>query len=218
MAIKFNTVKCPECGASLPIEEGREKLFCSYCGSQIIMTNENEFVFRHVDEAKIKQAETDRTVQLKKLEIIERKRAAGERTKRTKITISIILGIVGALLMIFGGEMTEIVGMGAVVAILYIWIMNDNDKDDTDLDLGDKVKVPSSISDYESKNYAVIEAVLSSAGFTNIRCIPLCDLKTAIFKKPGTVESITINGKEIISGGKKYPCDASVVISYHSFS
>ena len=70
MAIKFTSVKCPECGASLPIEEGREKLFCSYCGVQIIMTNENEHIYRHIDEAKIKQAEVNQAVQLKKLEII----------------------------------------------------------------------------------------------------------------------------------------------------
>ena len=37
MAVKFTSVKCPECGANLPIEEGREKMFCSYCGTQIIM-------------------------------------------------------------------------------------------------------------------------------------------------------------------------------------
>ena len=40
MAVKFTSVKCPECGANLPIEEGRERIFCSYCGTQIIMTNE----------------------------------------------------------------------------------------------------------------------------------------------------------------------------------
>ena len=53
MAIKFTSVKCPECGATLPIEEGREQIFCSYCGSKIIMTNENEYIYRKVDEAEI---------------------------------------------------------------------------------------------------------------------------------------------------------------------
>ena len=39
MALKFNSIKCPECGANLPIEEGRDTLFCSYCGNKIIVTN-----------------------------------------------------------------------------------------------------------------------------------------------------------------------------------
>ena len=30
MAIKFTSVKCLECGAVLPIEEGRKQMSCSY--------------------------------------------------------------------------------------------------------------------------------------------------------------------------------------------
>lgn len=105
MAVKFTSVKCPECGANLPIEEGRERMFCSYCGTQIIMTNENEHIFRHVDEAKIKQAEANQAIQLKKLEIIERKRAAAEKTKKVKIVISIVMGIIGIVLMLAGAGM-----------------------------------------------------------------------------------------------------------------
>lgn len=71
MAVKFNSVKCPECGASLPIEEGRDRIFCSYCGTQVIVTNENEHIYRHIDEAGVKQAETDRMVRLRELELEE---------------------------------------------------------------------------------------------------------------------------------------------------
>jgi hypothetical protein len=39
-----------------------------------------------------------------------------------------------------------------------------------------------------------------------------------VLKKPGMVSSITINGNEVTSGGKKYPKDAAVIISYHSFN
>ena len=56
MAIKLNSVKCPECGATLPIEEGRTQIFCSYCGTKVIVTNENEYLYRHIDEAEIKHA------------------------------------------------------------------------------------------------------------------------------------------------------------------
>ncbi len=30
-------------------------MFCSYCGTQIIATNENEHIYRHIDEAKIRE-------------------------------------------------------------------------------------------------------------------------------------------------------------------
>ena len=97
MAIKFTSVKCPECGATLPIEEGREQIFCSYCGSKIIMTNENEYIYRKVDEAEIKQAETDRIIQMKKMEIIEKKREEAARTKRIKVKWTIVLGILAVI-------------------------------------------------------------------------------------------------------------------------
>lgn len=41
MAIKFNAVVCPQCGANLQMEVDREQMFCSYCGTKIIATNEN---------------------------------------------------------------------------------------------------------------------------------------------------------------------------------
>ena len=82
--------------------------------------------------------------------------------------------------------------------------LSDKDKEDDELDFGDKVKVPSGISGYESKSYSAIEAMFVSAGFTNVRCVPLNDLTMGLLKKPGMVHSITIRGKEITSGGKKF--------------
>ena len=49
MAITFNLVKCPACGANLQVEEGRDRSFCSYSGTQIIMTDENEHIHRHIN-------------------------------------------------------------------------------------------------------------------------------------------------------------------------
>jgi uncharacterized Zn finger protein (UPF0148 family) len=65
------SVKCPDCGATLSIEEGRQNAFCSYCGSKVIINNENEIVYRHIDEARIKEAEAAREIRLKELELEE---------------------------------------------------------------------------------------------------------------------------------------------------
>lgn len=217
MAIKFNSVKCPECGADLPIEENREQLFCSYCGAHIVVTNENEYIYHHIDEASIKKAENDKEVQLKKLEIIEKKRAEAAKNTKIKIIISIIMGIIGVVLLLAGAGWGGMVGLLVLEAVMFIWILSDK-KEEEEVDFGDKVKVPSSISSYEQMNYASVEAILNSAGFTNIACVPLNDLTTGLLKKPSMVESITINGHRIESGGKKFDGDAKVVISYHSFA
>lgn len=181
-----------------------------------MVQNDNEYIYRHIDEASIKQAEADKIVQLRKLEIIERKRAEAAKVKRVKIIVSILVGILGIGLMIAGAGMGGLVGLLVLEGVMFIWILSDKDKEDDELDFGDKVKVPSGISGYESKSYSAIEAMFVSAGFTNVRCVPLNDLTMGLLKKPGMVQSITIRGKEITSGGKKFSPDAPVVISYHS--
>ena len=220
MAIKFISIKCPECGATLDIEEGRRQIFCSYCGTRVMVQNDNEYIYHHIDEAQIKQAEVNQEVQLRRMEIIERKLAAAEKSRKAKVILTIILAIfaVAFIGLGFGGENFGLAMPGLVCCyiLMFMWMNNKDKEDDDDLNFGDKVKVPSSISDFENKNYAAIEAMLVSAGFTNIKCVPLNDLIMGVLKKPGTVESITINGRTVVSGGKKFSPNATVVISYHS--
>ena len=150
MAIRFVSVKCPECGAALAIEEGRKQIFCSYCGSKVMIENENEHIYRNIDEAKIRQAETDRQVQLKKMEIIERKRAAAEKAKKTRLQLMVLLGIAAIVFICLGyvgdnyGFTTP--GMVCLIILMYMWMAKEKDEDD-DLDFGDKVRVPAAISD-----------------------------------------------------------------------
>ena len=85
MALKITSVKCPECGAVLQIEEGRKQIFCSYCGANVIMTNENEYVYRYVDEAEVKHAETEHIIQMKKLELLEKSVKQWKKQKSGKL-------------------------------------------------------------------------------------------------------------------------------------
>lgn len=217
MAIRFVSIKCPECGATLDVEEGRQQLFCSYCGSKVIIQNDNEYIYRHIDEAEMKNAETEQMVRLKQLEMIEKKRASNEKVKDFKIRVSVALGVVALIAFgigFAGAESLIVVGMVAMLIIGYMWLTNDDEKEEN-IELGDKVKVPS-LPNYNKESYVSIEAKFKSAGFTNIECVPLNDLIIGLFAKKDTVESITINGHSITSGGKKFPSDASVIITYHS--
>ena len=231
MAVKLISVKCPECGAMLNVEENREHAFCSYCGTKVLIHNENEHIYRHIDEAEVKQAETDRMVRMKQMEYYEKKRIDAEKTKALKIKLSLIMATVGILMLAIGymagsasGDpdsgfyMLSMIGFFPLLGVPFLWIFSMKNDDDDDIDFGDKAKVPSSITDYEKKNYSAIEAMFVSAGFTNVRCVALNDLTMGVLKKPGMVDSITINGREVTEGGKKYPKDAAVVISYHSLN
>ena len=90
MAIKLIPVKCPECGASLNAEEGRQQMFCQYCGAKIILSNDNEYIIRTIDEAGIKKAEVDRSIQMKKLELAEKER----QFQKTFTTIALAIALV----------------------------------------------------------------------------------------------------------------------------
>jgi len=220
MAIKFTSVKCPECGAKTHIEEGRNQAFCSYCGTKILITNENEYIIRHVDDAGVKKAETDRIIEMKKLEIIEKNRLAKEKIKKIKIIASIILGIISIIFSIIASmdkknDSFYSIALFSLVAIPWIWLINKDNEDE--IDFGDKVKIPNSLIYYSKKNYIAVESILKSVGFTNIKTVPLNDLTLGIMKRPDMVEYITINGKMPKFAFKKYHTNASIVISYHSY-
>ena len=102
MPINLISVKCPDCGATLNIEEGRKQAFCTYCGAKILINNENEHIYRHIDEAQVKQAETEQIIRLKQLELEEKKRASKEKMTMLKTKISLSLFLCG-LLMVFIG-------------------------------------------------------------------------------------------------------------------
>ncbi len=72
MAISLVSFKCPQCGAVLSVDSTREFSFCEYCGTKVLLKNENEYIYRTIDEAGIRQAETDRIVKMRQLEMEER--------------------------------------------------------------------------------------------------------------------------------------------------
>ena len=52
-------LKCPSCGAQLDYEEGMEFVFCKYCGTKIMINDENTYTLRSVDYAEIEKAKNE---------------------------------------------------------------------------------------------------------------------------------------------------------------
>lgn len=115
-----------------------------------------------------------------------------------------------------GNSSLALTGELAGLVILFIWTIHK--EDDTDSLLDGKITVPLSINDFQFKSYTAIEAMLRSAGFTNIRCVPLGDLSIGLLQKPNTVASITIDGVSVTRGGDRFFPYAEVLISYHSIA
>lgn len=226
MSIKVNSVKCPECGADLPVEEGRTQLFCSYCGSKIIITDENKYTYHYVDDAAIKQAETDKLVKMRELDLEEKRESEGHTIRSALTIIWLILSTIviviciiemsseeglmtGFLMLFYLGA--PLVGGGAYL-IFKILPEKENNRS---LIRNGGIRFPKGIMPFNDKNYEVVRNALENAGFTNITCINMHDLTIGLLQKPGSVESVSVNGKAIISEGKVFMPNDPVTITYH---
>lgn len=141
MAVEFISIKCPDCGSALDVEEGRTQIFCSFCGAKVMIQNENEYVYRKIDEAEImaKEAEMKATeakylYKLKQLEMEEKSRENKKIFLLVLIGICVVLAAVGIIGICIGNENLGLIlvapGMIAFFGFI-VWVIkisNDSDK------------------------------------------------------------------------------------------
>ena len=77
------------------------------------------------------------------------------------------------------------------------------------------VRLLGSIFSYSDTSYEIVQMALRNAGFNNVTCISLHDVMIGILQKPGIVQSISVDGKMVTSGGKVYMPDVPIIITYH---
>lgn len=130
MSIRFIAVKCPQCDADLSIEEGRTFAFCSYCGAKVIIKDENEHIYRNIDEARIKESETERIIRLRELELEEKERLHGRKTKMIVYVIALIFTAIGALVCIVSINGIWGILIGGYIA-LFAYSKNRKKEEDT---------------------------------------------------------------------------------------
>ena len=97
---------CPQCRANLSVDKDMKQAFCMYCGNKIIISNENEHIYRNVDEARLKEAENERLriefeiEQEKKREAEKNARKEVERKRKTLIISGGSLAFVGLFIVL----------------------------------------------------------------------------------------------------------------------
>lgn len=133
-------MKCPECKANLSVKEGRKYCFCQYCGTKIMLEDDrvNKTYYTYRNEARLRQAEIDREIALKKLEIekikVEQEEKRKNKNRRLKIIVAIILAILVFVLSLSGyllkdGSLTLTAMMiFPILCILGITSLGNNDK------------------------------------------------------------------------------------------
>ena len=215
MAVQFISVKCPDCNADLSVEEGRSFAYCSYCGSKVMIHNENEHIYRKIDEAGIKQAETDRLVRMKELEMEEKMRSKGQIPTYVAYGIALIFVVVG-LLNLSSSSMT---GMWGIIIGAYIAMfanMGNKQSRGRQKYIGvDQVRITSQMANPVQMNYHNVVAMYTGAGFRNVTAMPLNDLNLFTLSKNGQVDQVTIDGEADFEEGDVYSKDANILITYH---
>ena len=217
MSVSLTSVKCPDCGASLSVEEGRTQFFCSYCGAKVILTNENEYIYRHVDEAGVAQAETDRMIKLRRLQMEEKE--AKNRKKWIVVwlvgsTVLMALGVLGFTIGNDGLIICMILAlMTGMAGALYFLIIPPRRSRVT---AGDEAAISAEMKNLEDRDYRSAVALFQIAGFQNVSAVPLRDLNLFTRGKNGKVEAVSIDGSTDFAEGDVFPRTAKVIITYHS--
>ena len=228
MAYKLISVKCPDCGQTLSIEENRTQAFCSYCGAKVLISNENEFIIRKIDEAGIRKTENEKLIRMREMDIEEK--SGSFRKVLTVIWIILTLVLLGiAILIMFSAGVGETPGwalgfmflmfvcgpvIGGGAALVFKWLPEKENEKTIQRQGG--IKFPEGVFPSGEKKYFEVKETLESVGFTNITCINLHDLNLITGLISGDkVASITVNGNRVLTGGKPFMPDASIVISYH---
>lgn len=125
--MRLISMKCPECKANLSVEEGRKYCFCQYCGTKIMLEDDrvNKTYYTYRNEARLRQAEIDREIALKKLEIekikVEQEEKRKNKNRKLKIVVSITLAIVASVSGLLGYFFKD--GILGLFAIMAFWIL-----------------------------------------------------------------------------------------------
>ena len=201
MSLKLNVLKCPNCGANLQVEEGRKKLFCSYCGAPIEITNENEYVIHHIDEAKIRQNEEENS---------QTKSSNTLKTILTVVWAIVSIALISASVAAMFSEGTEdlsgfLIGLmmffyvcvpvmllgGALIFSIILKMEKEKIQRSKNQEILQKggILFPLGLEPFDRKDYKSLQQVLIAAGFTNILCISLHDTNPAKKKKKELLEN-----------------------------
>ena len=108
-----------------------------YCGAKLVLDNENEHIYRHIDEAEIKRAETEQLIKLKELEISEKIREENKKTIKIMAIITLIGIFMGILCWIIASNSGDDEHWGYMITLFmmagipWMWIgklMHDDNK------------------------------------------------------------------------------------------
>ena len=219
--INLIKLQCPNCNANLEVKDDTKQCFCTYCGTKILLQNDNEYYIHHIDEARIKEAEVQHEIarmqfqeqQIRREQEAEANIEAKKRIRKKRISAFFIALVSGFILTGLSGSPIMFL---IALAVGIKFMVKDIPEKEQDKALAERgyARFPKSLGNINDRTYSVLLSELETVGFTNITCENLHDVKFGMHKNEGKVEKILLNNGNP-SRGKLYPQDVPILIVYH---
>lgn len=220
MAIQFVAVKCPACGADISADSSREFCFCEYCGSKVLLSNTNEHINRNIDEARLRETETERLIRLKELELEEAEILRNRKMTMISYCVSGAVALIGLIFLMIGGEIglagLLLMAVGGYIAFFTYIKKDKQSKIKRKYVSPNEVRISESMYYFDGENINSIINMYRAAGFINVVAVPLNDLSIISLKKSGQVANVTINGRDDFEEGDIFLKNSNVVVMFHS--
>ena len=185
--MKVKSLKCPECGANLEIEDGRTSCYCQYCGCKLILDDEKQ---EYTINKNININRTTRRIDDAKILREEYK----EKKDKRDTAVGLICGLGIPLAII-------------LAIVLYFSISGGIAKSQGKIQAG-------YYKDLIGQDYKTVVAHFEAAGFENIEVIDLNDSSIA-FWTDGEVATISVGGDTDFESADWFAPDTKVIISHH---
>lgn len=95
--MELKSLFCPNCGASLEVEDGLDTFFCKYCGYKIILQGQSKAAY----DAKVRVKHMEHKERLQERRDAQERYRMEFKQKDERRTLAIVFGIFGALIALW---------------------------------------------------------------------------------------------------------------------
>ena len=94
--MEYKVLQCPNCGATLSIEDGLDTFFCQYCGTKVVLEGQSDAAYEA--RTRVKQMAHEERMMDKQIEY-DKHEADKERRFDKTILICGMIAIIGGVLL-----------------------------------------------------------------------------------------------------------------------
>lgn len=92
--MELKSLSCPNCGASLEVEDGLDTFFCKYCGYKILLQGQSKAAY----DAKVRVKHMEHKERLQEKRDAQKRYRMEFKQKDERRTLAIVFGIFGAII------------------------------------------------------------------------------------------------------------------------